>query len=74
MQRVLNEDDPLVHAEMLDKLAGITGDPYFSVEDLLKWSHHDGLLGPNVVISYSSIQRSPLIVDVSRTLRGIIKS
>lgn len=69
---ILNEDDPLLDAEMLDQLASVTANPNCSVKELLKWSQRDGLRVPKAVTSYSPTQESPLTVDVSRVLEGMI--
>ena len=70
---ILNEDDPLQHAEVLDKLASVTADSNCSVENLLQWLRVEELRVQPRVTSYSPTQESPLTVDVSRVLEGQIK-
>lgn len=69
---ILNEDDPLRHAEMLDQLASSIAEPHYSLEELLTWSQMEGVEVPKMITSYSPTQDSPLTVDVSRVLEGII--
>jgi Transglutaminase-like superfamily len=71
---ILNENDPLGQAEMLDLLARDISDPKFSLEDLLNWSQREGLRVPQTVTSYSPTQEEPLTVDVSKVLEGQIRS
>lgn len=70
---VLDDDDPLRHAEMLDRLAWDTSDSNCTVADLSKWSNEKGIRIPTEVTSYSPAYSSPLKVDVSRVLDGMIR-
>ena len=71
---ILNEeDDPLRHAGMLNRLSRVTANPNCSVEDLIEWSQQEGLRVPPKVTSYSPVQEAPLTVDVSKVLDGIIR-
>jgi Transglutaminase-like superfamily len=70
---ILNEEGPLLHAEMLDQLARVTADPNCSMEEVVEWSQREGLRVPPTVTSYSPTQESPLTVDVSRVLEGMIR-
>ena len=70
---ILNKDDPLYHAELLDLLARDIVEPSCSIESILKWSRQEDLLVPRLVTSYSPTQDIPLEVDVSKVLEGIIR-
>jgi hypothetical protein len=70
---ILNEDDPLRHGEMLDRLARTTANSNYSIDDLMKWSQLEGLRVPPKIISYSPTQEDPLTVEVSRVLEGMIR-
>ncbi len=70
---ILDEDDPLSRAEVLDLLARKTSDPNCAVEELSKWSKQEGIRIPKVVTSYSPAHSSPLKVDVSRVLDGMVR-
>jgi hypothetical protein len=70
---ILNENDPLQHASMLDRLAHVTVDSNCAIEDLVKWSLQESLKVPSSVTSYSPTQEAPLTVDVNRALEGMIK-
>ena len=71
---ILDEDDPFRQADMLDLLAQETSDSSCSVAQLTKWSQKEGLRVPPTVTSYSPAHESPLKVDVSRVLEGMIRS
>jgi len=70
---LLDEDDPLSHAEMLDLLARETSDSNRAVAKLSKWSKREGIREPPTVTSYSPAHSSPLKVDVSRVLNGMVR-
>jgi len=70
---ILDEDGPLGHVEMLDQLAGETSDSNCTVAELSKWSKREGIRVPLTVTSYSPAHSSPLKVDVSRVLNGMIR-
>jgi len=70
---LLDEDDPLSHAEMLDLLARETSDSDRAVAKLSKWSKREGIRVPPTVTSYSPAHSSPLKVDVSRVLNGMVR-
>ncbi len=71
---ILDEDDPLRHAEMLDSLARETADPNCAVTKLTKWSQQEGLRIPPMVTSYSPAHPLPLKVNVSRVLEGMART
>ncbi len=70
---ILDEDDPLSHAEVLDLLALETSDPNCAVAALSKWSKQEGIRVPPTVTSYSPAHSSPLKVNVGRVLDGMIR-
>jgi len=71
---ILDEEDPLRHAEVLDLLARKTSDPNCPVEELSEWTKTEGIRVPTIVTSYSPAHSSPLKVDVSRVLDGMVRS
>lgn len=71
---ILDEDDPLACAEMLDRLARVTSHADCSVTELAQWAQQEGLRVPPTVTSYSPAHSSPLTVDVSRVLGGMLTS
>ena len=71
---ILDEDDPLVHAELLDHLARMISPPDCSVAEVAQWAQHEGLRVPPTVTSYSPAHPTPLQVDVKRVLEGMVKS
>jgi hypothetical protein len=71
---ILNEDDPLRHAEILDQLAHVIADPNCSSAEISNWSQREGLQVPPTVTSYSPTQFSPLTVDISRVFEGTLRS
>jgi len=71
---ILDEDEPLLHAEMLDQLAREIAQPNCSVRQLSAWSQREGLRVPSRVTSYSPAYPSPLKVDVTPVLEGMLKS
>lgn len=71
---ILDEDDPLSRAELLDRLAHMTSQSDCSVTELTHWAGQDGLRVPSSVTSYSPAHPSPLHVDVSRVLDGMLTS
>jgi hypothetical protein len=71
---ILDEDDPLRHAAMLDQLARATADPACSVAVLATGAQAEGLRVPQTVTSYSPAHPDPLKVDVRRVLEGMIRS
>ncbi len=70
---VLDEDDPLRGAEMLDLVARETSDSNCAVAKLSKWSKQEGIRVPPTVTRYSPAHSLPLKVDVSRVLEGMIR-
>ena len=68
---VLDEDDPLRQADVLDLLALETSDSNCPVTDLTRWSQREGLRVPSTVTSYSPAHSLPLKVDISRVLEGM---
>ena len=70
---ILDEDDPLGHAELLDQLAHMISPPDCSVAEVAQWAQHEGLRVPPTVTSYSPAHPSPLQVDVRRVLEGMVK-
>lgn len=71
---ILNEDDPLQHADMLDSLAHAIAEPDCPVATLSSWAQQEGIAVPRIVTSYSPSYPDPLHVDVSRTLDGMLKA
>lgn len=71
---ILNEDDPLGEAALLDQLAQTIADPGCPAEEIAGWARREGLAVPPTVISYSPTQPEPLTVDVSRTLAGTLSA
>ncbi len=71
---ILDEDNPLRHAEMLDLLARRTSNQNCAVAELTRWSQQEELRVPSTVTSYSPAHSSPLKVDVSRVLEGMARS
>jgi hypothetical protein len=70
---ILNEEEPLLHAEMLDQLAQLTSQPNCAVSELLKWSQREGLKVSSKVTSYSPAYSLPLEVDVTPVIDGMLK-
>ncbi len=71
---ILDEDNPLLNAETLDLLARETSDSNCPVAELTRWSQRKGLRITSTVTSYSPAHSSPLKVDVSRVLDGMLRS
>ncbi len=71
---ILDDDDPLGHAELLDRLARVTSHPEISVTELVRWAQQEGLRVPPSVTSYSPAHPSPLTVDVTRVLDGMLQA
>ena len=69
---ILNDEDPLAQAEMLDELSRAMLDPDCSPATLADWMARDGLSIPPTVVSYSPTQFDPLEVDVSPTLASVL--
>jgi len=69
---ILNEDDPLRHADLLDQLARVTSRPECSVTEIGYWEQQDGMRAPPTVTSYSPAHSSPLQIDVSQVLDGML--
>ena len=67
---ILNEDDPLLHSDMLDQLARVMAETNCPVDELSKWSRREELRVPKTVTSYSPTRKSPLTVDVTRTIES----
>ena len=70
---ILDEEDPLRHAEMLDQLARVTSQPNYSPAEVARWSRQEGLAVPSKVTSYSPAHVAPLIVDVDPVLAGMLE-
>jgi len=71
---ILNEDDPLAHAELLDRLAEETSTHNCDAEIISKWGQKEVLRVQAEVISYSPAYGSPLKVNVSKVLEGTLYS
>ncbi len=69
---ILNDDDPLEQADMLDELAQAMLDPQCFPATLTSWMARDGLAVTPTVVSYSPTQFDPMEVDVSPTLIGML--
>ncbi|MGP8125559.1 MAG: transglutaminase domain-containing protein [Nitrososphaerales archaeon] len=69
---ILNEDDPLAHAEMLDRLAEEALTPNCGVGTISKWGQIEGLRVQAEVTSYSPAYSSPIRVNVSKVLEGTL--
>ncbi len=69
---MLNDDDPLEQADLLDELARGIVDADVSPAVLVDWMHHEGIALPSTVVSYSPTQFDPLQVDVSRVHAGML--
>ena len=65
---------PLAHADLLDQLAHMTSLPGCSTTALVHWAQQDGLRVPPTVTSYSPAHPSPLTVDVSPVLAGMLQA
>jgi hypothetical protein len=70
---ILNEEEPLRHADMLDQLARVTSQPDCSAADVVSWSRWEGLRVLPTVTSYSPAHPSPLTVDVAPVLVGMLQ-
>jgi len=71
---ILDEDDPLRHAPLLDQLSRAIADPACSVAVLATWGQAAELRVPPTVTSYSPAYPDPLKVDVRRTIEDMIRS
>lgn len=70
---ILNEDDPLGRAELLDRLALVTSHADCSAAAVAHWAQQEGLRVTPSVTSYSPAHPSPLTVDISRVLDGMLQ-
>jgi hypothetical protein len=70
---ILDEDDPLRHAPLLDELARATADPSCSAAVLATWAQVDDLRLPQTVSSYSPAHPDPVKVDVRRVIAGMLR-
>lgn len=72
---MLNEDDPLQHADLLGELARAIVDSDCSVPTLVTWACRDGLRVTSTVVSYSPANDDePRDADVRRTLEGMLEA
>ncbi len=71
---ILNDDDPLSQAGVLDDLAQAVADPSCAPSTLTGWMSRDGLAITPTVTSYSPTQLDPLEVDVSPVLKGMLRA
>ncbi len=71
---ILNEDEPLRYADILDQQARVTSHPDCSATDVLRWSQQEGLRVSPTVTSYSPAYPSPLTVDVSPVLIAMLQA
>ena len=71
---IMNEDDPLSHAALLDDVAGDTSDPGCRTVAIADWAMYPGLEVPNTVTSYSPAHRGPRSINVSAALAGRLRS
>jgi len=71
---ILNEDDPLAHAVMLDRLVEEISTPNCGVSTISKWGQMEGLRVQADVTSYSPAYSSPLKVNVRKVLEGTLYS
>jgi hypothetical protein len=69
---ILDEGDPLSRAGTLDVLAKEISDSNCAVDGITRWGREEGLRVPRTVTSYSPAYSSPLKVDVSRVLEGML--
>ena len=69
---ILNEDEPLRHAMLLDELAKKTAEANCSAAAVSRWSRTEGLRITPTVTSYSPAHESPLEVDVKAVLEGTL--
>jgi hypothetical protein len=69
---ILNEDDPLFHANEVDELAHAIAEPNCAPTTVSEWSRKEGFQIPSTVTSYSPTRESPLEVDVRPVLEGVL--
>ena len=69
---ILDEEDPLGRADTLDLLAREISDPGCPAERISIWGRSEGLRVSPTVTSYSPAYSSPLKVDVTRVLEGML--
>ena len=69
---ILNDEDPLVRTDMLDLLAKEISDPNCPADRISTWGRSEGLRLPRMVTSYSPAYSSPLEVDVTHVIEGML--
>jgi len=71
---ILEEDDPLERADVMDLLARETSDSNCTADKIARRGREEGFRVPRKVTSYSPAYKSPLKVDVGRVLEGMLNS
>jgi hypothetical protein len=71
---ILDEEDPLARADTLDLIAKEISDPSCPADRISTWGQREGLRVTQTVTSYSPAYPSPLKVDVTRVVEGMLNS
>jgi hypothetical protein len=71
---ILDEEDPLARADTLDLLAKEISDPSCPADRISTWGRSEGLRVTQTVTSYSPAYPSPLKVDVTGVVEGMLNS